>query len=197
MSNAWSRFLKISMWVALFLFVIRCILSWTELKTSISVGNVLGCGYQLFGYAGEAIAITAVIMWIFNNWAWRWIIINAVTGRKPILSKKYQGTITYNRDGQLYSKNATMEIEQTYLTIKLKLWTDESQSNALWASIENIHNEDQLIYCYINEPRAELQDTSSIHYGTALLRISQRDSITGNYYSSRLTRGSMAFSASH
>lgn len=197
MSNTWNRFLKISMWVALFLFVLRCIPSWFELKNSVATGDILGCGYQLFGYAGEAIATTAVIMWVFNNWAWRWKLINTVTGRQPVLARKYQGTITYNRQGQLQNKTATLEIEQTFLTIKLKLRTDESQSNSLWASIESIHNEDQLIYCYINEPRAELQDTSSMHYGTAMLRISQPDSITGNYYSSRLTRGSMAFSISN
>ena len=68
-------------------------------------------------------------------------------------------------------------------------------SNSINASIEDIHNEMQLIYFFINEPRAELQERSAIHYGTATLRVNNPDTITGNYYTGRLTRGSMDFNA--
>ncbi|WP_418418279.1 hypothetical protein [Blautia sp.] len=61
--------------------------------------------------------------------------------------------------------------------------------------METINSEKQLIYTYLNTPRAELQNRSSIHYGTAMLRIDNPERITGNYYTSRLSRGSMDFEA--
>lgn len=73
--------------------------------------------------------------------------------------------------------------------------TIESHSNSITAVIENVNNEKQLIYTFINTPKAELQDGSAIHFGTAMLCIDDPKRIRGNYYTSRLTRGSMDFIA--
>lgn len=50
-----------------------------------------------------------------------------------------------------------------------------------------------LVYIYFNEPRAEIQDRSAIHYGTAMLKISKHKELTGNYYTGRNSKGSMKF----
>ena len=53
-------------------------------------------------------------------------------------------------------------IEQSFLTVKVKLKTSEGSSNSITASIVNDNGTQKLIYTYLNNPRAELQ--SPIHY---------------------------------
>lgn len=53
MKESQNRLLKISLWVAIILFVLRCVISWKSIIAEFSL-------YNLFGYAGEAIAITTV-----------------------------------------------------------------------------------------------------------------------------------------
>ena len=74
-------------------------------------------------------------------------------------------------------------------------YANESTSNSVTAGIEKVNNEQQLIYTYLNTPKAELQDRSAIHYGTAMLCVDDSKKLTGNYYTSRSTRGSMMFRA--
>ena len=93
------------------------------------------------------------------------------------------------------NENSEIWIDQTFLNVSVKLGTNESTSNSITASIEKVNSEQQLIYTYLNTPRAELQNRSAIHYGTAMLCVDDSKKITGNYYTSRLTRGSMTFQA--
>ncbi len=187
--------MRISAWLTLILFVLRCGIGWIEIKTSIESSYLLKCCYLLFGYAGEAIGIAAVLMCVFNNWAWRWGPINKVTGQMPIFSKRYKGTLSFEMNGVIQTRNSNLEIDQTFLNIKVRLRTNESASQVIRASVEEIHNEKQLLYMYINEPKAELRSKSPMHYGTAMLRVVSPEKISGNYYTDRLTRGSMEFTA--
>ena len=77
----------------------------------------------------------------------------------------------------------------------VKHGTNESSSNSITATIETINNEKQLVYTYLNTPRAEIQNRSAIHYGTAMLKVDDSKHITRNYYTTRLSRGSMDFEA--
>ena len=52
-----------------------------------------------------------------------------------------------------------------------------------------------LIYTYLNTPRAEIQDRSAIHYGTAMLSIDDPKHLAGNYFTIRKSRGSMDLKA--
>ena len=118
-----------------------------------------------------------------------------MTGELPVLAKHYKGTITFVWNDVQQTMNSEIWIEQTFLNVSVKLGTNESTSNSVTASIEKVNNEQQLIYTYLNTPRAELQDRSAIHYGTAMLCVDDSKKLTGNYYTSRSTRGSMIFQA--
>ena len=61
MSEQFRRFSQITVWVTLIFFVIRRFLSWQEIIVEISL-------YDLYGYAGEAIALSAVVMAIYEKW---------------------------------------------------------------------------------------------------------------------------------
>ena len=113
----------------------------------------------------------------------------------PVLAKKYKGTIRFNWEGKEQERESEIGIEQTFLNVIVKLGTHESTSNSVTAVVETVNNEKQLVYTYLNTPRAELQNRSAIHYGTAMLRVGDSTHLLGNYYTSRLSRGSMDFIA--
>ncbi|KMV77993.1 hypothetical protein HMPREF0979_01242 [Coprobacillus sp. 8_1_38FAA] len=50
-----------------------------------------------------------------------------------------------------------------------------------------------MIYTYQNDPRANIQEHSPIHHGTAILNIDNIDKIEGNYFTERGTVGYMVF----
>lgn len=187
MGKSWKQFLTISIWIAIVVFVLRCLLGWSDISQAVNNKSVFTGAYAVFGYGGESIAVTTLIMLIFNKWAWRWKLINICTGKMPILAKKYAGTLTSDYDH--IKRDAEIEVDQTFLRVLIKMKTAESSSSTICASIEEIHNEPQLVYTYINEPRADIQDRSGIHYGTVMLKISNPDVITGNYFTGRNTRG--------
>ena len=196
MNEAIKKFLVASIWVTLAAFVGRCAYSWAALNGYI-VGTIsaLETGYNLISFAGESIAASTFIMWVFNNWAWKCSWLNQLVGGMPILAERYEGTLTFVWDGREQHRTSTIKIKQTFLHVAVILTTNESSSASVTASIETIHNEKQLVYIYLNNPKAEIQDRSTIHYGTAMLSVENPSRLTGNYYTGRLTRGSMDFMA--
>lgn len=195
MTEATKKFMKMSIWAVLVLFALRCLIGWGELsEIKQSADVVKGC-YVLFGYAGEAIGVAALFMAVFNKWLWKWKPLNMIAGGMPVLAKQYKGTIRFKREGKEQERDSKISIKQTFLTIIVKVYTAESSSNSVTATIETINNDKQLVYTYLNTPRAELQDQSSIHYGTAMLTIRDSKHLSGNYFTIRLSRGSMDFEA--
>ena len=72
MTEASKKFMTMSIWVAIILFVLRCWIGWSDLSTAVTEKKILECVYSVFGSAGEAIGATALLMAGFNKWFWRW-----------------------------------------------------------------------------------------------------------------------------
>lgn len=187
--------MNISVWVTIVLFVIRCLIDSSGIAVAINRREYFNCSYSIYGYAGEAIGATAIFMAVFNKWLWKKKPFYLLTGDLPVLAKHYKGIISFVWNGVNQTRNSEIWIDQTFLNVSVKFGTNESTSNSVTASIEKVNNEQQLIYTYLNTPRAELQDRSAIHYGTAMLCVDDSKKLTGNYYTSRSTRGSMMFQA--
>ena len=118
-----------------------------------------------------------------------------IAGGMPVLAKRYKGKIRFNREDRDQELDSEIGIDQTFLNIAITLETVESSSNSVTAAIKNENGSKMLIYTYLNTPRAEIQDRSAIHYGTAMLRVDDPKHLVGNYYTSRVSRGSMDFEA--
>lgn len=191
MTEAVKKFIVMSIWVTIIAFVIRCLISWGDLSAFVANKKVFECGYSIFGYAGEAIGIAAIFMACFNKWWWRWKPLNRISGGMPVLAKKYKGKIQFIWDEQEQERDSEISIEQTFLNVIVKLGTDESSSNSVAATIKEENGSKMLIYTYLNTPRAEIQDKSVIHYGTAMLIVDDPKHLTGNYFTIRKSRGSM------
>ena len=111
----------------------------------------------------------------------------------PLLAKKYAEIFILDYDKKERSEDII--VNQTFLNISVQLVTNESKSRSLTASLTNVQNVLYLIYTYQNDPRTEIQNRSPIHYGTAILDVSNPMLLEGNYFTGRNTRGSMKFNS--
>lgn len=187
-----SKFIKICMWMLAIVLLIRCLISSSDIKVCFDDGKIIALCYNLFGYIGEAIGITTIVMLWFNQWGWRlkWIrLLHEV----PVLASKYKGTFISDFDN--VERNGTLTVSQTFLNVSVVFKTDESNSRCMLASFSKVQGQIYLIYIYQNEPRAEIQDKSPIHYGTTMLNVSDPSKLEGNYYNGRKYRGSMILEA--
>ena len=180
MSDRVSSFTKKILWAFGIIFVIRCAISFTEIRDSFSV-------YLVFSLIGEAITITTVIAVIYERFLWAF----DKTSKVPVVKGKYQGSIVSSWDGQ--KREATLEIKQTLLKISITMRTSESSSGSVSASIDEVLGEKQLTYCYLNKPMASVRDRSEIHYGTAMLNCDTPGKLEGSYFTDRKTTGDLFF----
>lgn len=179
MKEQQKKLIKICVWSAIIIFVIRCVISWN---------SIIGMSfYALFGYASEAVSIALMFAVAYEKLLWK---INPFEST-PKLAHQYKGTLKSNYNN--VEKTALLIIKQTLLSVHITLITDESKSRSLSASIDEIMGEKQLIYCYLNTSKSEYRDRSEMHYGTAILSIVSCTTLDGQYYTDRKTRGDMFF----
>ncbi len=183
MTETYKSLAQKSIWTAIILFGIRLFIEWKWFAFSFDL-------YSCWGYAGEAIGITSVLTVAYEKWLWRYNKFEST----PVLKKKYVGTLLSNYDN--IHRSAELIIQQTLLSVHVTLISEESQSWSISSSIDNIGGTPQLIYCYHNKPKTEFRRRSEIHYGTAMLRISSPEKLSGSYYTDRNTGGDMEFTAS-
>ena len=192
MNDNLKKFMNISIWLTAILLLVRCFISWTDVKSMWESRSVSSLCYNFYGFIGEAIFVSTIVMTIFNKCAWKWRWLRRMHN-VPVLAKKYKGTFISDYDG--VERFGSIIVNQTYLTVTVQLKTDESSSRSLTASFSDVHGVQYLIYTYQNDPRAEIQDRSPIHYGTAMLNVSNPMKLEGNYFTGRNSRGSMKFKA--
>lgn len=180
MSNNITRFMKKSIWITIIVFCIRCLVLGDSSISNLTL-------YDIYSYAGESVVIVVIIMIIYNKVLWKYDPFEPT----PSLKKMYSGYFISNSDK--VRREATLEIKQTLLSTKIIFKSGESKSRSISASIENVLDEWQLTYCYLNEPQANVRERSAIHYGTAMLCIEDKNNIEGQYYTDRNTTGDMYF----
>lgn len=180
MNELYSNYIKKSVWVTIIAFVIRCAISWQSLIQSVSM-------YDLFGFAGEAIAFSAIVMTVYEKWLWKYNPFEDV----PVLKKQYTGKFKSNYDDSI--RRFDIEIKQTLLSVRVTMKTKESNSNSISANIVDVLGEKQLVYYYLNTPKMEFRNRSDVHYGTAIISVENTDIMRGRYYTDRMTCGDITF----
>lgn len=141
----------------------------------------------------NAITIATLISLFFNNCIWKHIpgfISNLFPSIKvPVLKNEYIGTIRYKKDEKCKEKSINIYFYQTFTTVRIKLTTDEIESNSITADIIEERGEYILYYTYITNPRSEYSENNPIQHGTCRLCITNLDDIKGTYWTSRKTIG--------
>ena len=192
MKNTVDKLIKIGLWVTAIIFAIRCIPLFGLLNMLWKSRDFLGLIYNVISCVGEAIAIGLIIVKLFDQWIWKWKFVQKIHGI-PVLAKEYKGKLTSGFDNKDYKGN--LVIKQTFTKISIKFKSNESRSYSIVATIIDNNDTNQLIYTYQNNPKANIQKRSPIHYGTAILSVDDVNKIEGSYFTGRGSIGYMVFTA--
>ena len=190
MKSTINKFIKISLWSFAIVFIAQLLYSYNvdewENKTLTDITTIS------ISIIGKSITCTTIIMSIFNKFAWKWQLFQYIHD-VPVLKKTYEGKILSTHDG--IERDGKMFINQSFLNVSVRLTTNESQSRSVTSYLDIGEGFCRIIYTYQNEPHAEIQDRSPIHYGTAILNVCDTEIMEGDYFTGRRTTGSMKFNA--
>ncbi len=143
------------------------------------------------------ITIVLYAVMAFDLWLWRLPFLHSWFVKRPVIDgiwkveirSKWVNTAT---QAAIPPVEGYMIVRQTFSNLSMRLLTAESSSELVGTEI--VCSSDGL-YCvsgvYRNEPRFEVRDRSTIHYGAVWLQISEeaQKSISGHYWTDRESAG--------
>lgn len=188
-------------WIPLIILIISvfCAAGSKLYWDSLNLNGTLGEFYYIASLFVDlsVIIFYEVFYFIFDNFLWKYCRIVDV----PDLSGQWKGTLdsSYSdKDDDMRTEvKATMEINQTWQKIEIRLKTDKSNSKTVTAAFFTTNPKKiELSYQYRNDPKPHAVDTMNIHDGTGWVTLSNdRKSFEGRYYNGRGSnnQGSLKF----
>ncbi|WNG20921.1 hypothetical protein [Cystobacter fuscus] len=152
---------------------------------------------SFFAPLSGVVSVLSVGLMAFDRWLWSLPGINQLVDR-PRLKGTWKGTLASNwvnpeTTQKVPPIEAYVVIRQTYSTLHVRMFTHESQSITLTATIMRDADEQYtLAGIYSNEPKLSVRSRSPIHHGGLRLRIEGK-SLSGMYWTDRNTHGEMRF----
>lgn len=141
-----------------------------------------------------------ILLFFFDKRLWKISLIRKIGLVKvPNLNGKWNGYILSSYDHHEKQIKATIEIFQTWTTIKIKLSTDNSVSYSQTASmLINPPDAAMLSYDYSNEPMSKAINTMNAHRGMArhnYAMTKEKETLDGEYFTGRgrMTHGLLFF----
>ena len=172
--------------------IVWCVILWLT-KTSLVLN------WSAFKHLPTVITVDVFLYGLFVNWIWKWKRLQGWLVPFPDLNGTWTGKIKSlwknpETGESIPELDATLTINQTFLSVHCAIKTAESESKSYSASF--LINPDtgikQLVYNYYNKPKPSVRDRSIPHDGTVLLNINgDRGSIKleGEYWTSRRSNG--------
>lgn len=150
-----------------------------------------------FGIAVSALTMMSIG---FNRWCWRYSCFKGWLVQRPWLEGTWAVELQSDWIDPKTKKTIApiagfMTIRQTFSSLTVRLYTAESSSVSISATI--VAAEDcqfELVATYQNDPRSDLRGVrSEIHYGTLFLALNDDpvQSMTGHYWTDRNTTGTL------
>ena len=173
MHSSIKQFLFAGLWCAIILFVVRC-----------AIAKPTGL-YESFGYAGEAISVSVILMGFYERILWRFNPF----AKTPKINGYYSATIEYKNGEKFKKKNVNVKIKQSLLAVNVKIITNEITSNSITSYLEETNGEYILYYTYITNPQIKYSQENPIQYGTCRIIINNEDELNGIYWTSRQRTG--------
>ncbi len=136
--------------------------------------------------APSSMGFYGVLYALFDKHLWRNRFVRKLgLVRTPNLTGRWRGYLTSSFDNHGSRHILNLQIFQTWTQISVFLSTGTSVSRSCVGVIQVSDPEGiALIYQYENQPLADATRTMHMHYGTAMLRMSN-GSLTGDYYAGR------------
>jgi hypothetical protein len=163
-------------------------------------GNGWGIPHSFFLPLCIVAGALPLLLLAFDRWVWAWPGVDLLT-KRPDLRGTWKGVIQSTWPGDERTSamgvfHAYITISQTFTGLRLRLFTQESQSVTLIALLACEPDEHNVLSAlYRNVPRQLARSHNSIHHGGLLLKIGgeQCDRLTGSYWTDRETTGELQF----
>ena len=150
---------------------------------------------------GLAPVVVVAAIFAFDLFLWKTPLLSKYLG-KPRVYGTWLVTLTPRADshippgGDWGPIKGAVVIEQTFWSTSVHLYTGESESKphaVQFVSQDGSKERQRLVYTYANTPKQEHQGRSHPHDGAAELSVigSKPDTMTGVYWTARLTAGDM------
>jgi hypothetical protein len=137
--------------------------------------------------APSSLAFYGILYSLFDTYLWRNGLVSKLgLARIPNLAGRWNGYLISSFDGHAKRHHFAINIFQSWTHIAIFLTTATSMSRSC-AAIIQVDDPDgvALIYQYQNQPLADAMKTMHMHYGTAVLKVSNGDCLSGDYYAGR------------
>lgn len=167
--------IKISGVLVLLIFIILY-----YFKTPSSVVDYWDLTLEATGYSVSGIIVYERLLWRYNP------LVNF-----PKLKKYYIGKLKYNFQGISGEKDIELEINQTFLSISIKLKTDEISSKTITSELLDENGEYVIYYTYVTNPSSKYSEKNPMQLGTCKLLVDNINSINGIYWTNRRTIGDL------
>src|SRR5882724_7586384 len=137
--------------------------------------------------APSIMAFYGALYALFDRYLWRNSLVSKLgLVRIPNLAGQWHGYLISSFDGHAKRHDLIINIFQRWTQITVFLTTATSMSRSSTAMIQVEDPEGvALIYQYQNQPLADAMRTMHMHYGTAMLRVSNGGCLVGDYYAGR------------
>jgi len=137
--------------------------------------------------APSSMAFYGALYAIFDRYLWRNSLVSKLgLVRIPNLAGRWHGYLISSFDGHAKRHDLMINISQSWTQITVFLTTATSMSRSCAAVIQVDDPEGvALVYQYQNQPLADAMRTMHMHYGTAMLRVSNGGCLVGDYYAGR------------
>jgi hypothetical protein len=137
--------------------------------------------------APSTLAFYGALYSLFDRYLWRNSLVSKLgLVRIPNLAGQWDGYLVSSFDGHEKRHHLVISIFQSWTHIAVFLTTTTSVSRSCAAVIQIDDPEGtSLIYQYQNQPLADAMKTMHMHYGTAMLRVSNGNCLVGDYYAGR------------
>ena len=150
---------------------------------------------------GYSIAVlVAVALWgAWDRWIWRVSLFQRMQFVPPRILGTWKGELRSHwtdpdTEVRPPRKYVYLVIKQTFSSVSVMLLTDESQSQS-YSLLAKATKENGLGYLYLNEPEMDADESSHMHRGAAIFRLSDTPValLRGRYWTDRETTGELVF----
>src|SRR5258707_14640193 len=134
--------------------------------------------------APSSLAFYGALYVFFDRYLWRKSFVHKLgLARIPNLTGRWRGYLVTSFDGHAKRYELVIHIFQSWTQVVIYLATATSISRSCAAVIQVDDPEGvSVVYQYENQPLANAMRTMHMHYGTAMLRISNGGGLGGGYF---------------